>query len=306
MKNLSIRTKIVAGVLGVMLIGAVCIAVYLHQTFSGGLAVVGRDSLSIAKGAWDDITTHSAAKPGFAEYAKSAATLVDRMKKISGADYGLLLAKSAGDQKSYAAARAALNLPDNWSEGETYVLAASSDEALSGKMQMKTAPDGVPEIGKIVGIENGACSKMCHGSVKGQGDFWGVSWSSDSHSRVHAVIPVIGADAKPIGLLYTIDDVTVQANADRSSLVNTLLVILFGLACATVLISVLLDLFIFKRLTKMTAAMEDLGVRVAGGDFDAHFQPDGTGDEIGRFEEFFAKFVDLTNSMLKSLLNKKS
>jgi hypothetical protein len=40
---------------------------------------------------------------------------------------------------------------------------------------------------------------------------------------------------------------------------------------------------------------------VAGGDFDAHFEPDGTSDEIGTFEAFFARFMDLISATLKSL-----
>jgi HAMP domain-containing protein len=51
----------------------------------------------------------------------------------------------------------------------------------------------------------------------------------------------------------------------------------------------------------MTSAIEDLSMRVAGGDFDAHFQPDGSSDEIGQFESFFARFMDLISATLKSL-----
>ena len=40
------------------------------------------------------------------------------------------------------------------------------------------------------------------------------------------------------------------------------------------------------------ATMEDLSMRVAGGDFDAKFIPDTANDEIGRFEQFFAKFLE--------------
>jgi hypothetical protein len=45
-----------------------------------------------------------------------------------------------------------------------------------------------------------------------------------------------------------------------------------------------------------------MSVRVAGGDFDAQFVPDGTYDEIGEFEEFFARFMDLMSQTLKSLV----
>ncbi len=201
MRNLSIRTKFLALVVVVNLIGALTTSLYLHQSFSSGLQVTAKESVSLAKGAWEDITSHSGKAASFGEYAKDAVPLTERMKQITGADYGLLLQKSAGDAKDYAAARSSRQLPDNWSEGDTYVLAASTDENLAEKMQIKASPDGVSDAGKVVGIENGACSKTCHGSVKGEGDFWGVGWSTDGHSRAHSVIPVLDSAGKPIGLL---------------------------------------------------------------------------------------------------------
>jgi methyl-accepting chemotaxis protein len=69
-----------------------------------------------------------------------------------------------------------------------------------------------------------------------------------------------------------------------------------------VLIALLLNGLIFNRLNRMVASIEDISVRVAGGDFDAHFEPDGSNDEIGSFEQFFARFLDLVSGTLKSLV----
>ena len=63
----------------------------------------------------------------------------------------------------------------------------------------------------------------------------------------------------------------------------------------------MMDMWVFRRLNNMTAAIEDLSVRVAGGDFDAHFEPDGTDDEIGEFEKFFARFMDMISATFKAL-----
>ena len=63
----------------------------------------------------------------------------------------------------------------NWDERELYVMTASTDEALAEKMQLETTgADDVPEIGKIVGIENGSCTAVCHKSIEQEGDFWKV------------------------------------------------------------------------------------------------------------------------------------
>ncbi len=304
MRNLSIRTKILTIVVVVNLVGAVTMGLYLHQTFSSGLHLTAKDSVAVAKGAWEDMTTHSAKKPGFSEYAQDAKALTDRMKKVTGQECGLLLQKSAGDEKTYAAARAAAGSPDNWSEGETYVLASATDEGLSRKMQFKASADSVPDMGKLVGIENGACAKTCHGSVKGQGDFWGVSWSTDGRSLAHSVVPVLDASGKPIGLVYSIRDLSTQADADRTSMLRTLAIIALGLGFGAVAIVLALNSLVLKRLTGMIHSMEDLGIRVAGGDFGASFTADGSKDEIGEFQEFFAKFVTAVTSMLRTVMSK--
>jgi methyl-accepting chemotaxis protein len=302
MRDISIRWKILVWVILVNLVGAVTVGVYLHQTFSGGLDVASRDGVRLSKSTWEDIVSHTGKPANFANLVTQGPGLTERMKKITGSEYGLLLAKTEGDQKSYAAARAAANLADNWDEQKTYVLVGSTDEALADKMQLQTAPEGVPEMGKLVGIENGACSKTCHGGVKGEGEFWGVSWSNDDKSRAYAVVPILDAGGKPIGLVYSVKDISAQADSDRASLIRTLLVIAGGLIAATVLIGFLLHALVFNRLTKMIEAMEDISVRVAGGDFDAHFEPDGTDDEIGQFEQFFARLMDLIAGTLKSVM----
>lgn len=304
MRNLSIRFKFISLVVLINLIGAVTVGIYLHQTFSSGLSVTADESVRLTKGAVDDITTHSAQKLGYAYLVGEAPGLVERMKKITGSDYGLLLVKDPAEEKAYAAARTLAKQPNNWSEGETYVLAASTDEALGQKMVIKAQPGDVPGSGRAVGIENGACSRQCHGSVKGEGDFWDVSWSTDARSRAHAVVPIMDASGKPIALMYSIRDISAQADSDRTSMLRTLGLIAGGLALGALAVALALDKLVLARLTRMTEAMEDLGMRVAGGDFGATFTPDGTTDEIGEFETFFAKFVNAVTSMLRSTLAK--
>ena len=56
----------------------------------------------------------------------------------------------------------------------------------------------------------------------------------------------------------------------------------------------------------MISTMEDLSVRVAGGDFSAQYEPDGSNDEIGQFEQFFAKLLNLMSQTLKSAMDQRS
>jgi len=102
--------------------------------------------------------------------------------------------------------------------------------------------------------------------------------------------------------VYLVKDISADANTAKTAQVRTMFVIMFGLVVSTALIAMMLNAFIFNRLNRMVASMEDISVRVAGGDFDARFEPDGTNDEIGRFEQFFARFLDLVSGTLKSLV----
>lgn len=301
MKNLSIRTKILAGVVLVNLLGALVVVVYLHQSFSTGLDVTAQKAVAVSAGACLDITAHAGQPLDVTSAVTSGGAVLERMKKITGGDYGLMIDKTAIGEADYAKIRAAAKLANNYSEGETYVMAAVTDEALAAKMRFNADPGSVPEMGKIVGTENGACTRTCHGSLKGPGNYWGVDWSNDGKSRAHSVYPIADSTGKAIGVVYSIDDLTPQVTAAEGSLFRTLFVILGTLLVATLLIGWMLDALVLRRLQTMTHAVQDLSVRVAGGDFDAKFEPDGTTDEIGAFEQFFSNFVDVMTSTIKSL-----
>lgn len=304
MKNVSIRTKIMIGVFLVNFVGMVVVMVYLHQSYSGGLDVEAQRSVTIAVNAWNGLSEVAQDEFGPVTSRESALKYVEALNNITGDNYGLLLDKTAITREEYAKQLEAANIPDNWDERETYVMLATTDEALAESMQLNAAPDSVPEIGKLVGVENGACSKMCHGAMTGSGDFWKVRWSKDSSSRAHTVFPIVDNAGKPIGIVYSIQDISKEADAARESQVRTMIVISVGLLIATILIGWMLNAFVFRRLNKMIITMEDISVRVAGGDFGARFIPDGSSDEIGKFEQFFARFMDLMSGTLQSLVKK--
>jgi HAMP domain-containing protein len=300
MKNVSVRTKILGGVVIVNLLGAMAVVVYLHQTFSSGLDDTAGLMATQSVAAWEQLGGEAAVTDPVASTAK-VTTLLEKMKAITGADYGFLLDKQATTKDAYATMREARNLADDWDERETYALLSVTDEAAGDKMQIAATPDSVPESGKLVGVENGACSKTCHTSIQGSGDYWAVRWSTDRKTRGHAVFPVTGAKGEPVGLVYGIQDMSKQADGARTSLLQTLTVVGITLLVATLVIGGIVDSFVFRRLARMTASMEDIGLRVAGGDLNAHYVPDGTSDEIGELQTFFAQLMDLVSSTLKKL-----
>lgn len=301
-RNMSIRTRILAGVVAVNLLGMVVVMIYLHQSYSGSLDVTAQKSATQGVAAWNELTKYGADEAGPASDPVAGKQYLESMKAITGAEYGLLLWKDGVNQASYEASREKTGLPSNWADRENYVLTAATEDTVSEKMQLKTSPDSIPEIGKLIGVENGACSKTCHGAVTGEGDFWTVRWSVDSVSRAHTVFPVTDAKGGVVGVVYEIEDISRAADAARSSMVQTIIVIVTGLFIATLMIGWMLDVLVFKRLRKMIVSIEELSVRVAGGDFDAHYIPDGSNDEIGHFETFFSRFIDLVSNTLKSLV----
>jgi HAMP domain-containing protein len=299
MRNSSIRTKILGAVLAVNLLGAAAIMVYLHGSFSKSLDRSAATALTSGQAAWGQLSGDTPVDP-VASPDKVAATL-KKMTAITGGQYAFLLDKGATTPAAYAKARQKLGLPDNWSEGDTVVLLVSTDQALADKISFQVAAGDVPESGRLVGVENGACSRTCHAGVAGSGNYWTVRWSSDSKTRAHAVFPVVGASNQPVGVVYAIEDLTPQADGARTSMLQTLMVVVITFLASAIVIALVVDAIVLRRLAHITQSMEDIGQRVAGGDFGAHFVPDGTQDEIGRFEEFFSKLVNLVSATLQQL-----
>lgn len=305
MKNLSIRTKMLTGVVLLNLLGAILVIVYLHQAFSGGLDVWAQKSLDVGRSSWGEVSKIAADEYGNPQSPKAATQYLDALKEISGADYGLMLDKTAVDQKTYEKELAAAGMPNNWNDRENYVLVAATDADLAQKMKLDNTPaEDVPEIGKIVGIENGSCTAVCHKTITQEGDFWKVAWSDDGQSRAHVVFPVVDKGGKQIGVVYSIENITAQADNAKNTIYSTMIAIGVTLLIVTLVIGAMLDLWIFRRLNHMISSMEELSMRVAGGDFYAKYETSGKNDEIGKFEKFFERFLDLMTATLRSLVDK--
>jgi methyl-accepting chemotaxis protein len=127
----------------------------------------------------------------------------------------------------------------------------------------------------------------------------------DGSTRAHGVFPITNDAGEPVGVVYGVDNLSKQADDARGSMYGAIAVVAITLLITTFLISGMIDRLVFRRLTRMVTSIEDISVRVAGGDFDAQFEPDGTTDEIGEFEAFFAQFMELVSSTLRSLMGGK-
>jgi HAMP domain-containing protein len=302
MKNLSIRTKILAGVVLVNLIGAIAVVVYLHGAYSGGLDAHVKESAASSQNAFEQLLGGQPIDP--VAQPEEARRVLDSMKAISGADYGLLIDKEVTDADAFAAARETLGLPSSWEEGDLYAPLYVTDDKMGEKMVFEAPAGEVGETARVVGVENGECSQACHNSLTQEGAYWAVKWSTDGSSRGHAVFPVYNANDEAVGVVYMVEDVTEEARSAFTSVTRTLFVVLATLVVATLLIGALIDLLVLRRLAGMTKSIEEISLRLAGGDFDAEYTPDGTSDEIGSFEEFFSDFIKLVSTTLKTLASR--
>lgn len=303
MKNMSIRTRILAGVVTVNLLGTLVAMVYLHQSYSASVEVNAARAVVVSSNAYEQVQADKPIDP--VNDAVGAATVLSRMNAITGGEYAFLLDKTSTDEEAYASVREAANLPDNWEEGDTYAMLATTGGQSVDTVDFNVPSGDVPEMGKTVGVENGACSETCHNGITAEGDYWAVAWSTDSKSRAHAVFPVNNASGEPIGVVYGVNDISVQADQARSSMMRTLTVIALTLLVATLTIGGMIDALVFKRMNRMMVQIEDVSIRVAGGDFDARFTPDVSNDEIGQFEQFFANVLELMTGTIKTLVEKK-
>jgi HAMP domain-containing protein len=280
------------------------VMVYLHGSYSRSLDTIIARTGTQGLAAWEEIKGVDTVVDPITQPAEAAAIL-DSMKSVTGADYAILIDKEATDEAAYAAARGALGEPSAWEEGGTYALLAATDAAVADKAEFELPPSEVPENSKVIGVEVGSCTKTCHNGVTGEGDYWTIKWSSDSTSKGHAVFPIYAGGSNPVGVIYAMEDITQQADAANKGMMQTLMAVGATLIVATLVIGMLLDLLVLRRLAHMTTSIQEISMRLAGGDFNAHYEPDGTGDEIGSFEKFFSDFINLISITLKQLSERK-
>ncbi|HEX7488925.1 MAG TPA: cache domain-containing protein, partial [Anaeromyxobacteraceae bacterium] len=215
---------------------------------------------------------------GYIELGEGIQHFLGRMKSQTGNDFAMFIAKKFIDQGEWARTRGSeRNSWDDWSD----VVVVNS-----------TTPDAMVDAPAIAG--SGAA-----GQILGEDD-------RASSMFVRGVVPVRDASGLVVGGLVVRHDITSLNNGMRASLLLAL-GLLVGLAlAASALIYLLVERLIFGRLRRMTGAMEDLSVRLAGGDYGVGKAVMATSDdEIGRFEKFFGEFLVLVGNTLRSLADRK-
>ncbi len=217
---------------------------------------------------------------GYAELGEEIDSFLGRMKAQTGDEYGLLVEKSALDEKEYVGTLAGKR--NNWGDRPNTVVVDSTtrDESI---MELRDGFASLPEWGQLLKELNRGGATLAQGAV-----------------------PVRDAAGRRVGALFVLHDITPL----RTSMTSTRARVLAALAVFTVLLTALLLLLlqrvVVRRLERMRSTMEDVASRLAGGEYDVEASPAEANDELGKFETFFGGFISVIAGLLRDLTRSKT
>jgi hypothetical protein len=213
---------------------------------------------------------------GYMELGQEIDDFLDRMKGETGDEFSLVVQKKYLDPTAWAATRGERR--NNWGDDPDVVVVDSttSEPGVTGKT---AEVRDVPDAGRLLGsIERGG------------------------RHYVRGVVPVLDAAGQRVGGLFVLHDVTALHDRAESEQTNVVLLMAAVAVIVLALLYALVELLVFRRLSRMTQAIQRVSLRLAGGDYDVGSTLDATSaDEIGRFERFLAGFLSTIGSTLREL-----
>jgi len=213
---------------------------------------------------------------GYLEMGEGIEGFLARLKGETGDDFALVMHKGVLEEKAWAAARGPGR--NNWSDDPEVVTveATSPDVLVPGAIgDVRQIPEGGRFIERV---------------------------AVGNRRLVRGVVPVHDASGRTIGGLFVVHDVSALRERLRGEQLRVIVLIgLLALAVFGVLLFVL-ERLVFRRLERMTRAMEDASTRLAGGDYEiggtiSHSEQ----DEIGRFESFLGSFLATIGATFRQL-----
>jgi HAMP domain-containing protein len=215
---------------------------------------------------------------GYIELGEGVHHFLGKMKAQTGNDFAMFVSKKLIDQSEWARTRGSAR--NNWNDFPDVVVVNS------------TTQDTIVDAAAVSAEET---SGKILDEVEQNGSTF-----------VRGVFPVRESSGNVVGGLVVRHDIS-GLHADMRAGILKALAFLFGLAVlASVLVYLLVDRLILRRLRGMTSTMEDLSIRLAGGDYSvgATVAP-ARQDEIGAFETFFGEFLTLIGNTLRALADRQ-
>jgi len=220
---------------------------------------------------------------GYLELGEEVGHFLARLKGQTGDDYAMLVAKrDAGgqpllDREAWRLMKAQQQRPDGWDTFPDFLVVDD------------TAGDPAAFAGaRVGGVKPGG--QLLAEVERGERTF------------ARGLVPLTDAAGGQVGGVVVLHDITQL----HDSMLRARSGILITLGAVSVLMALILlalvQRLVFARLDRMTTTLEDLGARLAGGEYDVgKLAPTGPKDEIGRFEEFFGSFLVVMGGLVKEL-----
>lgn len=209
---------------------------------------------------------------GYVEFGEEIGHFIHEMKSQTGDDYGLLLNKKFVDRKFWADSSATLNRRDNWADNPNFVVADKT-----------TASDGIiqfqGDLGSVAGL-----GKVLERYQQGNSVF------------VRGIFPLFDTGHTVVGAMFVVRDISGSYIAMRKTQNLLVLLSVAGLMVGCLLIVMLLNQLVFRRLQQIIA----VATRVVGGDFESEIRVHSH-DEIGQFEQLFEQFRRVFVDVLASV-----
>jgi len=197
---------------------------------------------------------------GYVELGEEISLFVHQMKNQTGNDYGLLLNKKFVDRQFWAESAAKLQRRDNWDDDPHAVVVDRTTDS----------NDITKYDGDLASLP--AEGKPLERIQQGKTVF------------VRGTFPVQNMAGDNVGAIFVVRDISSAYLAMKHTQSILVVIIVVALAIGTVLVMVMLNHLVFRRLKQLASA----GVRVVGGDYEFAIKA-GTDDEVGQVERLFEK-----------------
>ncbi|HET6413089.1 MAG TPA: cache domain-containing protein [Anaeromyxobacter sp.] len=211
---------------------------------------------------------------GYLELGEEIDHYLTAMHKMTLDEYALVIDKSFLDGKTWAATRNGKR--NGWDDHPALVVVDETSPELG--VDLGWTPSKLPARGQEL-------SPVVEGG----------------RSFLRGIYPVQDAMGRVVGGLFVMHDTTA---VQRGLLSGGLGAALGGLVTLVILLTALVSIMnhlVFSRLTRMVTRLEDVSTRLAGGDYDVGGEMESeVDDEVGRFETFFGKFLQMVGAALKS------
>jgi HAMP domain-containing protein len=212
---------------------------------------------------------------GYLELGEEMDRFLDHLRAQTGDHYALAVDADAADRRTWTSARMAA-AAERRGRARTVVLDATTpDESL---FDLDRGLDAVPEGGLLLDEQ-----------------------AQDGRIVARGVVPVRDAAGRPFGALFVLHDVTALHDGMLEVRRNVYAALVAAAAGLGGLLLVLANQLVFRRLERMIGTMQELSTRLAAGDYDVVAPRPSGADEIGRFEEFFGRFLQAVAGLMKEL-----